>query len=107
MRAVKVFKHISIPNTDVPEDLRKNERQFYRNLKWKNFVFDISTNGKDSYVAAFYRGEIICGKLRMFYSEKGEDYASVERFKVVESRSSPLGSTHQIYSFFLLRKVPS
>ena len=104
MRAVKVFKHISIPNTDVPEDLRKNERQFYRNLKWKNFVFDISTNGKDSYVAAFYRGEIICGKLRMFYSEKGEDYASVERFKVVESRSSPLGSTHQIYSFFLVEE---
>ena len=92
MRAVEVFKHVSIPNTDVPEDLRKNERQFYRNLRWKNFEFDISTNGKDSYVAAFYKGEIICGKLRMFYSDKGKDYAFVERFKVVESHSSPFES---------------
>ena len=40
----------------------------------------------------------------MFCSEKGEDYASVERFKVVESRSSLLGSTHQIYSFLLVEE---
>ena len=104
MKGSRLYKRKVLPTILAPEELRKPERVFYQNIQFKSFEIRCHPNEKDCYVAVCFHGDLLCGKVRVFFSEDNTDFLSMEVYNTLTSTTSSLGSDCGLFSYHIVEE---
>ena len=107
MNGTRMFKRKSIPPTEIPEAARSYGTAFYKNQQFSNFQIEGFGNTKDCYVCVLVDRQMICGKVRFFFSNGSKNYVSIQVYKLKKLFKSPIGSQNALYSYMIVEEPES